>query len=51
VRLRFYRCELVSGEPRAIHCQDWRWVAPGDLKAFAFPAADARLIEKLSCEA
>src|SRR5689334_17461611 len=34
VRLRFYRCELVSGEPRAIHCQDFRWVAPGELKEF-----------------
>src|SRR5436853_6359013 len=26
VRLRFFECRLVSGEARAIHCQDFRWV-------------------------
>jgi mutator protein MutT len=50
VRLRFYRCALVSGDPRAIHCQDWRWVAPGELKGFEFPAADGRLIQRLERE-
>ena len=50
VRLRFYRCELLSGEPRAIHCQDFRWVARGELKEFEFPAADGRLIERLGRE-
>ncbi len=47
VRLRFYVCRLLSGEPQALHCQAFAWVAQRELSAYAFPAADARLIERL----
>jgi len=47
VRLLFFRCRLVAGEAKAIHVQDLRWIAREELGDFEFPAADARLIERL----
>jgi mutator protein MutT len=47
VRLRFYRCELRQGEPRAIGCQAVAWVTRDELARYEFPAADARLLEAL----
>jgi hypothetical protein len=47
VRLRFYRCELRQGEPRAIGCQAVAWVTREELVRYEFPAADARLLEAL----
>lgn len=47
VRLRFYCCRLVSGEPQAIHVQALRWVTREELSNFKFPAADAQLLEHL----
>src|ERR1700722_13586890 len=50
VRLKFFRCGLASGEPRAIDCAAVRWVEKGELGDFEFPAADERLLEKLKDE-
>ena len=49
VHLRFFRCTLAapSAEPRAIGCQAVAWVTPETLGNYAFPAADARLLEML----
>ena len=47
VRLRFYNCRFVSGEPRAIHCQAFKWVSREELSQYKFPAADAHLIHGL----
>lgn len=47
VRLKFFICELVSGEPQALGCVAFKWIARGELKQFEFPAADVRLLEKL----
>jgi mutator protein MutT len=47
VRLKFFQCRLVSGEPRAIHCQDWKWVDAEELLQNEFPAADAKLLGRL----
>jgi len=47
VHLRFFRCHWMKHEPRPLDCSAFKWVTPGDLKKFAFPAADARLLEKL----
>lgn len=49
VHLRFFRCALRDprAEPRAIGCEALAWVGPDELGAFDFPAADARLLEKL----
>lgn len=50
VNLRFYRCRLLDSEPRAIGCADLRWVRREDLFDYTFPAADERLLERLSIE-
>jgi 8-oxo-dGTP diphosphatase/A/G-specific adenine glycosylase len=47
VLIRFYRCALTEGEPRAIGCQDIRWVGPEELALYQFPEADQRLMAKL----
>ena len=49
VHLRFFRCELADAgsEPRAIGCQAVAWVTRETLGNYAFPAADARLLEWL----
>jgi len=48
-RLRFvvHLCEHRSGEPQPLACQQVRWVEPGDLDAYPFPAANARIIAAL----
>ena len=47
VRLNFYRCRLAQGEPQPLGCSDLRWIGPHQLSAYEFPAADARLLERL----
>jgi mutator protein MutT len=50
VHLQFFRCRWLRHEPRAILCRDFAWIGPAQLADYAFPAADARLLEKLSAE-
>jgi len=47
VQLKFFRCVWLKHEPQTLGCPDFRWVGREDLKRFAFPAADARLLQKL----
>jgi mutator protein MutT len=47
VHLKFYRCRWLRHEPRAILCHDFAWIGPGQLADYPFPAADARLLDKL----
>jgi len=47
VRLRFYRCDLIKREPRAIGCQAVKWVRRNQLLRYSFPAADAKLLSRL----
>ncbi len=48
-KLRFlvHLCTWVSGEPQPLASQQVRWVRPDDLGKYAFPAANARIIEAL----
>lgn len=48
VRLCFFNCRLISGQPKPIHVQDLRWVTREELRHFDFPAADAKLIDRLT---
>ncbi len=48
VLLCFIKCRWIAGEVRAIGCQDFRWIAADELSAFAFPAADQRILEMLT---
>jgi len=47
VRLKFFTCKLISGGPQALDCAAFKWVGKVELADFEFPAADARLLEKL----
>ena len=47
VHLKFFTCRLLSGEPQPLDCAAVEWVAKTQLDSFDFPAADARLLQKL----
>jgi mutator protein MutT len=47
VRLKFFRCTLVSGEPQPLDCAAVKWIRPAGLAEHQFPAADAQLLAKL----
>ena len=47
VHLQFFTGTLPHGEPQPLGCADCRWISRADLDQFAFPAADAHLLEKL----
>jgi mutator protein MutT len=47
VLLVFFPCQIVSGNPSPIGCQDIRWVKRSELGDYEFPPADASLIDKL----
>jgi mutator protein MutT len=47
VRLKFFRCVWRQHEPRALGCHDFAWVTREQLMNYAFPAADAQLLQKL----
>ena len=44
----FFRCAWRQHEPRALGCHDFAWVRREQLADYNFPAADARLLEKLA---
>ena len=50
VHLEFYRCQWKRHEPQPLGCLAFKWVSAAELKDYAFPAADARLLEKLQCQ-
>jgi mutator protein MutT len=47
VHLKFFICKLISGEPQPLGCAAFKWIEKSELRDFEFPAADARLLEKL----
>ena len=47
VRLKFFLCKLLCGEPQSLGCAAFKWVVQSELTGYKFPAADARLPEKL----
>ena len=47
VHLKFFLCELSAGEPRPLGCAAVRWIGKPELADYDFPAADARLLDKL----
>lgn len=48
VHLEFFVCRWQRHEPRALGCPAFAWVRPAELARYEFPAADARLLEKLA---
>jgi mutator protein MutT len=48
VSLHVFECRLISGVPRAIECQEFKWVKPEDLRLYEFPPPDKEIIELLT---
>jgi mutator protein MutT len=48
VNLRFFRCQWLQYEPQLLGCANFKWVRAGELKDYPFPAADARLLSRLT---
>jgi len=47
VHLNFYRCRWQEHEPQPLGCSAIKWVMADELKNYAFPDADARLLDNL----
>jgi 8-oxo-dGTP diphosphatase len=47
VTLKFFRCRLKEHEPRPLGCPAFCWVSMDELANYEFPAADARLLQRL----
>jgi 8-oxo-dGTP diphosphatase len=47
VHLEFFICVWRQNEPRALGCAEFAWIEREKLDDYDFPAADARLLEKL----
>jgi mutator protein MutT len=47
VRLHFFSCSLLEGEPKPLEVADLRWVDTSELQQFQFPPADEELIKHL----
>lgn len=47
VDFRAYVCTISRGEPRALHCADFRFVPPEELGKYQFPPADEEAISLL----
>jgi mutator protein MutT len=51
VRLEFFICRLIQGEPQPLGCDALGWTTRAKLADYEFPAADARLLQKLRAAA
>jgi mutator protein MutT len=47
VSLHVFECVHLSGEPKAIECQEFKWVKPEDLLLYEFPPPDLEIIKML----
>ena len=47
VELHFFKCHWIRGEPQLLGCADFAWVTRKELSRYVFPAADARLLDRL----
>jgi len=47
ITLHAFECRYLSGRTRALGCAAWKWVAPKNLKRYAFPRANRKIIEAI----
>jgi len=48
ITLHAFDGRWTAGDPCGRAASDWRWVAPGELAGFAFPAANRRVLEAVA---
>ena len=51
VELEFFLCTIAAGEPKGLDGQNIAWVSVEELDGYEFPAADARLLQRVKTEA
>lgn len=47
ILLCFYFCDWAEGEPVALDCKDFRWVARNEIGQYQFPPGDGEVLEAL----
>ncbi|MCY3762472.1 MAG: A/G-specific adenine glycosylase [Gemmatimonadetes bacterium] len=47
ITLHAFEARWAGGEPRAVGCDDWKWVGPEQLGDYPMPRADRRVLERL----
>ena len=47
VRLHFFECAIVAGEPQPLDVADLRWVPLAEISSYPFPEADKELVARL----
>ncbi len=47
ISLYAYLCRLAGGEPRALHCADWRWVTLDEVEELPMSVTDRRILQIL----
>ncbi len=47
VDLSFFVARRISGAPRPLGCQEWRWVTPEELLAYPLPDASEPVLDAL----
>ena len=47
ISLHAFNCTPLEGDPKALDCEEIRWVEPAELLTFNFPPPDMRLIEAI----
>jgi A/G-specific adenine glycosylase len=50
VRIHAFECTWVSGEPRCIACDEFKWIRLRDIARYAFPAANKKIIQALRAQ-
>jgi len=48
IKIKFYQCKLLSGEPQPLECAAVKWIEPSELSQYEFPPSDIKLIKMLS---
>jgi len=51
VHLKFFICTWKQREPQPLGCPAFKWINARELTEHAFPAADARLLKRLTLDA
>ena len=47
VTLKFFCCDYLEGEPRALGCLQFQWISPEKLNSYLFPPADDPIVERI----
>ena len=50
ISMEAYHCHFISGSPKAIGCEKWRWIFPHDLGTLVFPASSHKLFNNIKSD-